>query len=242
MRILLVADIHANWPALQAIAEPFDLCLCLGDLVDYGVEPAPCIEWARQRVHYAVRGNHDHEAAQNVTVTGQSGFRYLTAVTGPLTRQRLCVVDLRFLADLPVSRMLTLDNQRSPVGPRHAARSAGRVWPAHDRVLDQSTGGRRGRYRLRRAYAPPLRPAGGRHDGGQSRQCRRAARRRPAPAYAIIEDGRVELKRVEYDVEATVRTIQESPLPDQAKEMLGAAVRSGGTKLRGTGSKQPPSV
>ena len=41
MRILLLADIHANWPALQAIKEPFDACLVLGDLVDYGLEPAP---------------------------------------------------------------------------------------------------------------------------------------------------------------------------------------------------------
>ena len=48
MRILLVADIHANWPALQAIQEPYDVCLCLGDLVDYGLEPAPCIDWVRQ--------------------------------------------------------------------------------------------------------------------------------------------------------------------------------------------------
>src|SRR5262245_56195162 len=37
MRILLVADIHANWPALRALDEPFDVCLCLGDLVDYGL-------------------------------------------------------------------------------------------------------------------------------------------------------------------------------------------------------------
>ena len=60
MRILLLADIHANWAALNAITEPFDVCLVLGDLVDYGLEPAPCIEWVRQKATYAVRGNHDH--------------------------------------------------------------------------------------------------------------------------------------------------------------------------------------
>ena len=41
MRILLLADIHGNWPALQALNEPHDVCLCLGDLVDYALEPAP---------------------------------------------------------------------------------------------------------------------------------------------------------------------------------------------------------
>ena len=40
MRILVVSDIHANWPALAAIDEPHDVCLCLGDLVDYGPDPA----------------------------------------------------------------------------------------------------------------------------------------------------------------------------------------------------------
>ena len=68
MRILLVADIHANWPALQAINETYDVCLCLGDLVDYNLEPAPCIDWVRKRATYAIRGNHDHGVAQNVPV------------------------------------------------------------------------------------------------------------------------------------------------------------------------------
>ena len=33
MRILLIADIHSNWPALAAINEQFDACLFLGDVV-----------------------------------------------------------------------------------------------------------------------------------------------------------------------------------------------------------------
>src|SRR5262249_29466232 len=68
MRILLLADIHGNLPALAAIDERYDVCLCLGDLVDYGLEPTPCIDWVRQKATYAIRGNHDHGVAQNVTV------------------------------------------------------------------------------------------------------------------------------------------------------------------------------
>src|SRR5438093_1010404 len=89
MRILMVADIHANWPALQAVAEPHDLCLFLGDLVEYCLEPSPCIDWVRQKAKYAVRGNHDHCAAQNVAITGRGGYKYLTSVTRLLTRERL---------------------------------------------------------------------------------------------------------------------------------------------------------
>jgi len=112
MRILILADIHGNWPALQALNEPCDVCLCLGDLVDYALEPAPCIDWVRRNAHHVVRGNHDHGAAQNVTIQGRNGFRYLTAVTRPLTRERLGEEDLRYLSRLPLTQMVTLDDTR----------------------------------------------------------------------------------------------------------------------------------
>src|SRR5260370_7710626 len=89
MRILVVADIHANWPALQVVAgETFDVCLCLGDLVDYGVEPVPCIAWAREHAKYAVRGNHDHGVAQNVTLNAPTAFKYLTHLPRPISPHR----------------------------------------------------------------------------------------------------------------------------------------------------------
>ncbi len=84
MRILVVSDIHANWPALlAAIHEPHDICLCLGDLVDYGPDPATCVRWARTHARYAIRGNHDHGVAQGIAVKGENGYRYLTRVTRP---------------------------------------------------------------------------------------------------------------------------------------------------------------
>ena len=49
MKILLISDLHGNWPALQAVlaAEPeVDQILCLGDLVNYGPQPAECVRWA----------------------------------------------------------------------------------------------------------------------------------------------------------------------------------------------------
>src|SRR5436309_11424621 len=110
MRILLLADIHANWPALQVIDAPHDVCACLGDLVDYALEPAPCIDWVRRNTHYSVRGNHDHGVAQDVRVAGRTGYKYLTGLTRPLTRERLGEEDLRYLSRLPLSKMVTLDD------------------------------------------------------------------------------------------------------------------------------------
>src|SRR5262249_39109933 len=112
MRILILADIHANWPALHAVTEPHDICLFVGDLVDYALEPAPCIDWVRNHAHYSVRGNHDHGMAQNVVISGRNGFKYLTGVTRALVRPRLSADDLRFLSRLPVSRSVTIEETR----------------------------------------------------------------------------------------------------------------------------------
>src|SRR5262245_53293239 len=77
MKILVVSDIHGNWAALSAVRESYDVCFCLGDLVDYGPEPARCVRWAMANASYAVRGNHDHGAAQGIPVSGETGYRYL---------------------------------------------------------------------------------------------------------------------------------------------------------------------
>ena len=39
MRTLIISDGRANIEALQALKEPSDHLLCLGDLVDYGPSP-----------------------------------------------------------------------------------------------------------------------------------------------------------------------------------------------------------
>jgi predicted phosphodiesterase len=55
----------------------------------------------------------------------------------------------------------------------------------------------------------------------------------PRAAYAIIEDNRLELKRVEYPVEDAVRVVLESTLPEEAKEKLADVLRLGGRKNNG---------
>src|SRR4051812_29090349 len=112
MRVLVISDIHSNWAALEAVREPFDVCLFLGDLVDYGLEPAPCIDWVRRNALYAVRGNHDHGAAQGVMVSGAAGYRYLTGVTREFTCDHISEPDRKYLSQLPLTRYLTIDGCR----------------------------------------------------------------------------------------------------------------------------------
>jgi putative phosphoesterase len=223
----LLADIHANWAALQALQEPYDLCLCLGDLVDYGLEPAPCLEWVRRHVRYTVRGNHDHGAAQNVVVKGQTGFKYLTSVTRVLTRERLGAEDIRFLANLPVSQALTLDDTRfllvhaTPRDPLDEyARPEVDFWSRRLEHVDADVvcvGHTHMPYAITVGEKLVINPGslGQPRDGD------------PRGSYAILDGHRVELKRLEYPIEDTVRTVQESSLPEQAKTMLTDVFRTG---------------
>ena len=63
MRYLIVSDLHANREALDAVVEHasgrYDRAMCCGDLVGYGADPNPVVEWARANCSVVVRGNHD---------------------------------------------------------------------------------------------------------------------------------------------------------------------------------------
>jgi putative phosphoesterase len=229
MRILLLADIHANWQALQAIDnEPFDVCLVLGDLVDYGLEPAPCIDWVRRKATHAIRGNHDHCVAQRVNVLGKSGFKYLTSVTRSLTQERLTSDDRRFLGALPVTRRLTLDDTRfllvhaTPRDPLDEyAIAEVDFWERRLHGVDADV------ICVAHTHFPYYLEVGDKTviNPGSVGQPRDGD---PRASYAIIENQRVEHKRVEYPVEETVRTVLESNLPEPAKALLAEVFRTGG--------------
>ena len=68
-------------------------------------------------------------------------------------------------------------------------------------------------------------PAG--QDRAQPRQRRPPRDGDPRAAYAVIEDGRIELKRIAYPVEETISRVEASPWPDRAKEMLTHVLRVG---------------
>ncbi len=241
MRILLVADIHGNWPALRAVAsQPYDLCLCLGDLVDYALQPAECVGWVREHAAHGVRGNHDHGVAQNVAVQARSGYKYLAAVTRPLTRARLGPDDLRYLARLPLSRMVTLDNTRfllvhaTPRDPLDEyAPPEVDFWSRRLQNVEADVicvGHSHQPYVLEVGDKLVINPG----SVGQPRDGD------PRAAYAIIEDNRVDLRRAEYPVDDALAPIVTSTLPADAKEQLAEALRTGNLSPNGQKTAHTP--
>jgi putative phosphoesterase len=243
MRILLVSDIHANRPALEAIREEFDVCLFLGDLVDYGVEPAPCIDWVRRNASHAVRGNHDHGAAHRVYLQGGLGFRYLTTATRPLTIERLTEPDRRYIADLPTSAMATLGGKRfflvhgTPRDPLDEfAPAEVDFWRRRLDGVDADfvcVGHTHVQYVLQLGKTTIINPGsvGLPRDGD------------PRAAYAIVTPAGVELKRVEYPIDEAIAAVEATDLNDQAKALLAEALRTGRLeKKNGNGNGVAPEL
>jgi putative phosphoesterase len=227
MRILVVSDIHGNWPALAAIDEPHDVCLCLGDLVDYGPDSALCVRWAMEHAHYAIRGNHDHGVAQGIDVAGESGYRYLTRVSRPQVWETLGADERRYLLQLPVTRRLTFQGKRflmvhaTPRDPldeylmKDPATWARRVQHSDaDIVL---VGHSHMQFNLDVDGVVVLNPG----SVGQPRDGD------PRAAYAVIEDNKIELKRIAYPIGDTIARIEASSMPERAKQIMIHSLRLG---------------
>jgi putative phosphoesterase len=227
MRILVVADVHANWPALAAIKERYDACLCIGDLVEYGPDPRKVIAWVRENAAHCVRGNHDHGTAQNVDILGVGGFRYLTMATRGPTIRMLPTADRKYLARLPTSDMFTLGGKRfllvhaTPRDPldEYVAPDPAQ-WASRIAGLDVDyvcVGHTHQPFVLEVGKAKVVNPGsvGLPRDGN------------PCARYAVIDGDTVELKEAPYDVNAAITALAAAPFDPRAKQMLADVYRTG---------------
>jgi putative phosphoesterase len=240
MRILVVSDIHANWAALAAIAEPFDVCLCLGDLVDYGPDPLPCVRWAMKHATYAIRGNHDHGVAQGIPVNGPSGFRYLTQATRPSMWEALGPEERRYLLQLPVTCRFTLAGRRfllvhaTPRDPldEYLLKDPA-IWSKRLQDVQADivcVGHTHVQFNIQVNGIVVLNPGsvGLPRDGD------------PRAAFAVIDDNKIELKRTIYPVEETVARVEAMPWERRAKDMTTTVLRLGRLPIS-LGQEEPAS-
>jgi len=78
VRYIILSDLHANWEALEAVVREtdglYERALCCGDLVGYGADPNPVVDWVRANCALVVRGNHDKAC------TGQEDLEWFNPV------------------------------------------------------------------------------------------------------------------------------------------------------------------
>jgi putative phosphoesterase len=228
MRILVLADIHANWAALSAIREPHDACFVLGDIVEYGASPVECIDWVRQNATAVIRGNHDHSVAQRVPPPQGSGLRSLAGATRQQHWNVLSPSHLKYLSRLPVSMTLELDQRRfhlvhaTPRDPMDEYLATDpEAWKHRLKGVDADfvcVGHTHLQFHLNLDSIQLVNPG----SVGQPRDGD------PRAAYAVIEGDRVELKRVEYDINAAVSALKNTGLAPDVVELAETMLRTGG--------------
>ncbi len=104
MRYAILADVHSNLTALEAVLKDIerrggvDEFWCLGDIVGYGPDPRSCIEALRGVKLTAVAGNHDLAAVHKLPLTNfnPDGVAAIRWTQGQISPQ-----DREFLAALP---------------------------------------------------------------------------------------------------------------------------------------------
>jgi len=231
MKIVIISDIHGNFDALAALEESYDELWVLGDLVNYGPEPAPVIDYIRSRAAVIVRGNHDHSIGFHEDPRCSPRFRDMAEATRRFTDSVLSASDKQFLRDLPLQIGVRRDNTRfylchaipsDPLfgycqadDPRWLTEveniAADIVLVGHTHVPALRSLDHRGHYQV-------LNPG----SLGQPKTGSAQAR------YAVWEDGRIELKAYPYPVQAAVAKVQALPIDAAVRDELSVILRTGG--------------
>lgn len=106
MLIAVLADIHANLTALEAVLADIEQrggaeeVWCPGDIIGYGPDPHECIALVRKTCKICVAGNHDLAAAGIIDI---SDFNEYAAAANLWTAQQLTREDIDFIKSLPLT-------------------------------------------------------------------------------------------------------------------------------------------
>lgn len=199
MRVALLADIHANLPALNAILNDMprvDHIVCLGDVIGYYADPNEVCGVLRERQIPTIRGNHDAYAIGTLSPNPTRVAAYRTV----WTRETLRRENLEWLRSLPTKMDFHFGNLQVQV--RHATPwdEESYLYPDSDRLTEIHLREHQV-LALGHTHWPMLRQCGqgfvvNPGSVGQPRDCN------PAAAYAILDcdSGAVEFRRASYDV------------------------------------------
>jgi predicted phosphodiesterase len=236
MKLLIVSDIHANWPALRAVLESetdLDDILCLGDLVHYGPHPAECVAWARQMLPagWVIQGDHDWAAGGGGNPhCWSSDDAPLAQATREFTSEMLAQEFKNFLAGITIRSEFELD------GARCAACHASPTYPIFGQLCAESPAGV-WESELTFAGWPDFLFLGHTHLPMKKRfgntlvvnpgSVGRPKHGNPQAAYAVWEDGEVTLRSVLYDVDETIRAYQGLGVDEPTLRVLYAGLLLG---------------
>jgi putative phosphoesterase len=232
VRVLIIADVHGNLAALDAVlSDPHDALICIGDVVGYGPEPGACVRRIMDEADLVLRGNHDHALATGAAPGSPPSFEWLGEATTQLGMAQLSATERASLAQLPLRASEIID------GIRYHLVHAAPTDPMY-RYLEPTSDGWAREVReigpevllVGHTHLQFRHHAGGRTivspgSVGQPRQGD------PRAAYMVIEDGTFSFCRVAYRVERTVAALERSGIEPAAAAVLTQLLRTGQPSL-----------
>ena len=234
MRIAVVSDIHANLTALDAVIADVrktgvDLVVCGGDLVSGGPRPAEVIDRVREMNWPGVYGNTDemlwmpHRVSETLRSPGLQRIRdLLVGHTIPAIRSAIGDGRLAWLRALPRQW------NAGDLSVVHAVPDD--VWPvtavtASDAELERVYGPLRSKQvvygHIHYPYVRDVMAFTVANSGAVSLSYDGD----PRASYALVDDDRVEIRRVEYDVDTELRLL--SRTDDPFAESTAQTLRTG---------------
>jgi predicted phosphodiesterase len=234
MKILVLSDLHANWPALRAVLEAaadVDAIICLGDLVNYGPHPAECVRWARDETVplWIVQGNHDRALGCDEDPRCSAPYRTLAAAMQSYTANQLTTAAKDYLAALPPCVTHTMKGARMflchavPSDPLYCYAQADNAdrW---GRECEQT--GHPDFLFVGHTHLPFIRKIGGTTvvNPGSVGQPKDGDSR---ASYALWQDAEVTLHRVVYDIAAVTHDLAAAVSPKVSIPLSGVLLTGG---------------
>ena len=236
MKYAIIADIHGNLEAFRAVLEDAEsnACThyaCLGDVVGYNANPKECLDMVRSMNLPCVMGNHDEYCSSEEDL---DGFNPHATAAVHWTRKQLTGDDRAWLRNLRYHRLVanftivhaTLDEpgrwgyvfNKIEAASSFTYQNTSVCFFGHTHVpvafVRDSTvrGGSYSRFRVEpgKKYFVNVGSVGQSRDGV------------PKATYVIydIKASTIELRRLDYDMDTTMRKILDAGLPQRLAERL----------------------
>jgi predicted phosphodiesterase len=236
MKYAILADIHANLEALEVVLtdardQNCTHYACLGDVVGYNANPKECLDTIRDMQMPCVKGNHDEYCSIESNL---EGFNPHAAEAIHWTREQLTEEDREWLRNLKYIRLVasysivhaTLDGpqrwgyvfDRLAAAASFTYQNTSVCFFGHTHVpvafIRDSVvrGGTYSKFKIEpgRKYFINVGSVGQSRDGV------------PKATYVIynMDEGSVELRRLDYDIAKTQAKIRAAGLPERLAERL----------------------